>query len=101
VGSLPDEVARSIVKDAISHLTKPDVQDWILHVWGSTKGRTVDEAKSLIGSIVETYVAGGTPEDVRVRPNHRIEYKSSYKCSTCEFAPSTVAGRYFGSFGRK
>lgn len=65
VGSLPDEVARSIVKDAISHLAKPDVQDWILHVWGSTKGRTVDEAKSLIGSIVETYVAGGTPEDVR------------------------------------
>uniref|UniRef100_A0A7S0RHG6 MI domain-containing protein n=1 Tax=Pyramimonas obovata TaxID=1411642 RepID=A0A7S0RHG6_9CHLO len=64
-GSLPDDVARSIVKEAISHLTRPDVADWILHVWGSTKGRTVEEAKAFISDLVAAYIAGGTSEDVR------------------------------------
>lgn len=65
-GSLPDASARQIVKTAMEHLERDDVEDWILHVWGTTKGRTVEQAKALIHQLVRDYVAGGHIADVQV-----------------------------------
>eukprot|EP00854_Cymbomonas_tetramitiformis_P005136 gene5136-6248_t len=64
-GSLADPLAKQVVRDAIVHLEREDVDDWIAAIWGRAETQSVEDAKRILEDLVKDFVSDGNEDALR------------------------------------